>query len=69
VDRQVARSRDTGGVPADEADRPEDERTEADAESTTGTDENALFVGRVAGDDVGYTDETGAEARAERESS
>ena len=36
----------------------------ADAASTTGTGESDTFVGRVAGQDVGYAGETGAERRA-----
>ena len=36
---------------------------ERDAPSTTGTGEPAEFVGRVAGQDGGYADETGAERR------
>ncbi len=39
--------------------------TEApDSGSTTGTGESESFVGRVAGQDVGYAEETGAERRA-----
>ncbi len=56
ADSAVAGSRDTGGNPA--ADDP-------DALSTTGTGDSGEFVGRVAGDDVGYAGETGAERRAE----
>jgi hypothetical protein len=62
VDPQVARSREAGGVEPDVKDRPDAER---DGPSTTGTAENEQFVGRVAGDDAGFTGETGAEARAE----
>ncbi len=62
VDPQVARSREAGGVESDVNDRTDAER---DGPSTTGTAENEQFVGRVAGDDAGYTGETGAEARAE----
>jgi hypothetical protein len=42
---------------------------EPDAASTTGTGESGEFVGRVAGQDVGYVEETGAERReaAQRE--
>jgi hypothetical protein len=40
------------------------ESGEPDASSTTGTGESAEFVGRVAGQDVGYAEETGAERRA-----
>jgi hypothetical protein len=48
-----ALSRVTGGG---ESDAP-------DARSTTGTGESEEFVGRVAGQDVGYAGETGAERR------
>ena len=37
---------------------------EPDANSTTGTGDSQTFVGRVAGQDVGYAGETGAERRA-----
>jgi hypothetical protein len=36
---------------------------EPDAAATTGTGESEEFVGRVAGQDVGYAGETGAERR------
>ena len=49
----------------DRKDQPHDEHSDPDGSSTTGTDENEEFVGRVAGDDAGYSGETGAEARAE----
>jgi hypothetical protein len=62
IDPQVARSREAGGVEPDVNERTDAER---DGPSTTGTAENEQFVGRVAGDDPGYTGETGAEARAE----
>ena len=52
-DDAQALSRATGGG---ESDGP-------DAESTTGTGESETFVGRVAGQDVGYAGETGAERR------
>lgn len=55
ADSAVAEARDTGGEPA--ADDP-------DALSTTGTGDTDEFVGRVAGDDPGYAEETGAERRA-----
>ncbi len=55
-DPQLAESRETGGEPGDQ--------DGADGVSTTGTAENQEFVGRVAGDDVGYAGETGAERRA-----
>ena len=35
-----------------------------DAATTTGTGDSGSFVGRVAGQDVGYAGETGAERRA-----
>ena len=56
VDRDDAQalSRATGGGDSDEP----------DASSTTGTGESDTFVGRVAGQDVGYAEETGAERRA-----
>ena len=56
VDRDDAEalSRATGGGESDEP----------DASSTTGTGQSAGFVGRVAGQDVGYAEETGAERRA-----
>ncbi len=38
--------------------------TGGDSGSTTGTGESDVFVGRVAGQDVGYAGETGAERRA-----
>ena len=40
------------------------ESDEPDASSTMGTGDSAEFVGRVAGQDVGYAEETGAERRA-----
>jgi hypothetical protein len=52
-DDAQALSRATGGG---ESDAP-------DAESTTGAGESETFVGRVAGQDVGYAGETGAERR------
>jgi hypothetical protein len=54
-DNAVAGSRATGGVA--DADAP-------DANSTTGTTPSEEFVGRIAGQDVGYAGETGAERRA-----
>ncbi|MGY1823739.1 hypothetical protein [Geodermatophilus sp. SYSU D00079] len=53
-DDAQALSRATGGGAGDEP----------DADGTTGTGESATFVGRVAGQDVGYEGETGAERRA-----
>lgn len=54
-----ARTRATGGV-----DRPGAD----DQGTTTGTTANETFVGRVAGEDIGYAGETGAErARAHTE--
>ena len=59
VDRDDAQalSRATGGGDGDAA----------DAATTTGTGESETFVGRVAGQDVGYAGETGAERRAAAE--
>lgn len=61
VDPQLANTRETGGEPDD---HPID-HTEGDASATTGTGEGQEFVGRVAGRDLGYAGETGAEARAQ----
>jgi hypothetical protein len=55
ADPQVAGSRATGGI---------DDPTAPDQASTTGTSETPEYVGRIAGDDVGYAGETGAERRA-----
>lgn len=55
LDRQVASSRATGGERAE---------LSGDRESVTGTGRTQGFVGRIAGDDVGYAGETGAERRA-----
>ena len=60
ADPTVARTRETGGVAGD---HPAD-RAEGDATTTTGTAESEEFVGRVAGQDLGYAGPTGAEARA-----
>jgi hypothetical protein len=60
-DPHLARTRETGGLPDD---HPTD-RAEGDASATTGTGESEEFVGRVAGRDLGYAGQTGAEARAE----
>lgn len=49
-----ALSRATGGVAGEGP----------DADGTTGTGVSETFVGRVAGQDVGYAGETGAERRA-----
>jgi hypothetical protein len=54
-DDAQALSRATGGVP--DAEQP-------DQGSTTGTTPNDEFVGRVAGQDVGYAEEQGGERRA-----
>jgi hypothetical protein len=58
LDTGVAASRDVGGEP--DPDQP-------DQSTTTGTTPNETFVGRVQGEDVGYAEETGAEARAEQD--
>jgi hypothetical protein len=55
TDEGLANSRPTGG----------DGGQGGDAGSTTGTGESGEFVGRTAGQDLGYEEETGAEARAE----
>jgi hypothetical protein len=55
-DEGVAASRDTGGVP---------DPGQPDQHTTTGTTPNDEYVGRVAGQDTGYAEETGAERRAE----
>ena len=56
-DDQLANSRATGGDPG----------AGGDSGTTTGTGENEEFVGRTAGQDLGYEEETGAEVRAEAE--
>lgn len=56
ADTGVAHTRETGGV-----ENPE----QPDQTSTTGTTPSEMFVGRVAGQDVGYAGQTGAEARGE----
>jgi hypothetical protein len=55
TDHSQATTRATGGVPDEAA---------PDQGSTTGTTPSGDFVGRVAGQDVGYAGETGAERRA-----
>lgn len=55
ADDKVVRSRVTGG----------DDEHRGDAPSATGTGESGKYVGRVAGQDEGYDEETGAEVRAE----
>jgi hypothetical protein len=57
VDPDPARadSRETGGVPDPE---------KPDQASTTGTTPDEEYIGRIAGDDPGYSEETGAERRA-----
>jgi hypothetical protein len=56
ADEERVDSRATGGVP--DPDKP-------DQGSTTGTTPDGEYVGRVAGQDAGYAEETGAERRAE----
>ena len=56
MDPALASSRATGG---------EHVELSGDRGSVTGTGRTGAFVGRVAGDDVGYAGETGAERRAE----
>jgi hypothetical protein len=61
-DPQHATGRYYGGVDSDQS----EQRLGGDAaESTTGPAKNGPFVGRVAGQDSGYTEQTGAEQRAE----
>lgn len=55
ADKATARTRATGGEPDPDA---------PDQGSTTGTTPSGTFVGRAGGDDPGYSEETGAEARA-----
>ncbi|MFN2560032.1 MAG: hypothetical protein ABR571_01885 [Jatrophihabitans sp.] len=55
-DRERVDARDTGGVP---------DESKPDQGSTTGTTPDDEYVGRVAGQDVGYAEETGAERRSE----
>jgi hypothetical protein len=57
-DQERVDARDTGGVP---------DPAKPDQGSTTGTTPDDEYVGRVAGQDVGYEEETGAERRAEAE--
>jgi hypothetical protein len=54
-DPKRADSRATGGVPDPDA---------PDQASTTGSTPAGEYVGRVAGSDVGYEEETGAERRS-----
>jgi hypothetical protein len=54
-DPHRADNRATGGV--DDPDKP-------DQASTTGTTPDDEYVGRVAGDDPGYAEETGAQRRS-----
>lgn len=60
-DPALANARETGG----RDDREPDTVADPDGHSTTGTDANDEFVGRVAGDDPAYAGETGAERRAQ----
>ena len=55
ADDALANNRETGGVEDPDKD---------DQGSTTGTTPTGEFVGRIAGQDVGYAGETGAERRA-----
>lgn len=57
ADPALANARETGGTDHEDTDT-------GDATSTTGVDRTDEFVGRVAGDDAGYAEETGAERRA-----
>lgn len=55
-DTSLVSSRTTGGV---------HEVLTDDRGSVTGTGDTGTFVGQIAGDDLGYAGETGAERRAE----
>ncbi|MBW0100868.1 hypothetical protein I4I78_00245 [Pseudonocardia sp. KRD-291] len=55
IDPNLASSRATGGEHA---------YLDSDRGSVTGTGNTGEFVGQIAGDDLGYADETGAERRA-----
>lgn len=63
ADTHLARTREAGG---ERSEHPADRATD-DENTTTGTGENEEFVGRVSGQDAGYEEETGAEARAEQQ--
>lgn len=54
-DPKLASGRDTGGI----------DKSDPNQDSTTSPSETPDYVGRVAGDDIGYEEETGAERRAE----
>lgn len=54
-DPAEVRTREQGGVP---------DGTQPDQGSTTGTTPSGSFVGRTAGQEAGYEEETGAERRA-----
>jgi hypothetical protein len=56
ADPGLASNRATGG---------EHDELSGDRGSVTGTGRSEVFVGRIAGDDLGYAEETGAERRAE----
>ena len=56
LDPALASNRATGG---------EHDDLSGDRGSVTGTGKTGEFVGRVAGDDLGYAGETGAERRAQ----
>lgn len=58
TDPKRADSRDTGGV---------EDSSDPNQGSTTSTTPDGEYVGRIAGDDVGYAEETGAERRAEED--
>lgn len=65
ADPHVARTRETGGADPERDGHPGGaDADDPDGATTTGTDENEEFVGRVTGQDAGYSGETGAEARA-----
>ena len=55
-DTHTARTREAGGT----------DRDDTDSATTTGTGHSEKYVGRVAGQDEGFTGETGAEARGKK---
>jgi hypothetical protein len=66
-ERRYDRQDDIGTDPALANSRPigGDPTQREDSGTTTGTGENEEFVGRIAGQDLGYEEETGAEARSQ----
>lgn len=56
-DPAQVRARPTGGGPREDG---------GDSQASTGPGETGTFVGRAAGQDVGYAGETGAERRGDK---